>query len=147
MLYNNLVIIIVGILLILISLYFIAKQGKQEEDDYYLKSSLLKDNDGLLYRQQETMNTKLISVSEELEEIKAQLVELRSLQQPNQKEEAVSADREDNSNFSQALNYQSFLKRNDDIIKLYSEGRSIEEISKMLNKSFREVEMIIKLVK
>lgn len=147
MLYNNLVIIIVGILLILISLYFIAKQGKQEEDDYYLKSSLLRDNDGLLYRQQETMNTKLISVSEELEEIKAQLVELRSLQQPNQKEEAVSADREDNSNFSQALNYQSFLKRNDDIIKLYSEGRSIEEISKMLNKSFREVEMIIKLVK
>ncbi|QUH26308.1 hypothetical protein [Serpentinicella alkaliphila] len=49
--------------------------------------------------------------------------------------------------FSNILNYSKFLSNNKDIIDRYKNNKSIEEIAKELNKSIREVEMVIKLIK
>lgn len=51
------------------------------------------------------------------------------------------------SNFKHVLNYKFFKEKNNDIINLYEQGRAIEEIAKVLNKSIREVEMVINLIK
>ncbi len=50
-------------------------------------------------------------------------------------------------NFKPVLNYNMFKEKNRDIIHLYNKGMSQEDIAKSLNKSVREIEMVIKLIK
>lgn len=51
-----------------------------------------------------------------------------------------------NNNFKPILNYNLFKERNNIIIDLYKAGKTKEEIAKVLNKSIREIEMVIKLI-
>lgn len=150
MLYNNLIIVIVGIVLVIISLYFIVKQNKYEEEDYYYKASMLLNNneESKENPQQQIINSQLKSVLHEMAGLKQQMEELQKFQSlKNVDEEALTEDIEIDMTFNHALNYQLFMKKNDEIIKMYNAGNSIDEIAKELNKSFREIEMIIKLIK
>ncbi|MBU5677444.1 hypothetical protein KQI88_13560 [Alkaliphilus sp. MSJ-5] len=52
-----------------------------------------------------------------------------------------------NNSFKPVLNYNLFKEKNSTIIDLYEKGISKEEIAKVLNKSIREIDMVIKLVK
>jgi|GEM_PF-2297082 len=151
MLYNNLIIIIAGILMVIVSLYFIIKQDRYEEEEFYYKTSQLLINseaDTSNNQHQELVYNKLNEVLIEMSELKLKLQQLEELQiTHNSPEAATAATQEDTKPFNHALNYQLFLNKNEDIIKLHLEGLTPEEIAKQLNKSFREVEMIIKLIK
>ncbi len=146
MLYDNLIIIFIGVALVAISLYFIVKQNNYEEEDYYYRASQMNNNDNA---GSQLLNNQLEAVTEELEELKLKLetleVNQRSLASVEEAK-AIEAPQEEIP-FNHALNYQLFLNRNEDIIKLYNEGHGIDTIARTLNKSFREVEMIIKLSK
>lgn len=52
-----------------------------------------------------------------------------------------------NNSFKPVLNYNLFKEKNSTIIDLYEKGISKEEIAKVLNKSIREIDMVIKLAK
>ncbi|QUH20809.1 hypothetical protein [Alkaliphilus sp. B6464] len=52
-----------------------------------------------------------------------------------------------NNSFKPVLNYNLFKEKNSTIIDLHEKGISKEEIAKVLNKSIREIDMVIKLVK
>ena len=151
MLYNNFIIIFIGILLVIVSLYFIIKQNSYEEEEMYYKTSQLLNNSEVDTRnnnQQELVFNQLNEVLNEMEELKLKLQRLEELQVPyNNPELATTAIHEEVKPFNHALNYQLFLNKNEDIIKLHLEGLSPEVIARKLNKSFREVEMIIKLIK
>ena len=53
----------------------------------------------------------------------------------------------DDNNFKQILNYNLFKEKNSAIIDLYKQGKPKEEIARILNKSIREIEMVISIVK
>lgn len=59
----------------------------------------------------------------------------------------VNEDNVGNNNFRQILNYNFFKEKNGAVIDLYRQGKSEGEIAKVLNKSIREVEMVVNLVK
>lgn len=50
------------------------------------------------------------------------------------------------NNFKQVLNYNFFKDRNSTIIDMYGQGKSKEEIARTLNKSIREIEMVINII-
>ncbi len=149
MLYDNLIIIFIGVALVAISLYFIVKQNNEEEEDYYYKASLLLNNKDNDTNSNQLLSNQLQAVTEEMEELKQKLAMLESNHLISASVEAAKAAEapQEEVPFNHALNYQLFVSRNEDIIKLYNEGLGIDEIARTLNKSFREVEMIIKLVK
>lgn len=83
----------------------------------------------------------------ELEILKLKRENNRIIQQYNRNNPLINNNNTSDNNFKQVLNYNFFKEKNGAVIDLYMQGKPKEEIAKVLNKSIREVEMVINLVK
>lgn len=132
---KHIVLLAIGIVIVIISSFvlFISK----------LKSSHSKTDHF------EEYNNKITQASKIENEI--MLKKIANLEKEIQKLKQSNIDltekKETNTNFKHMLNYNLFKERNKTIIDLYNKGNSKEQIAKVMNKSVREVEMIVKLAK
>lgn len=109
----------------------------QNLDNMYLNNTSMKDNEQMLDR-----ITKL-----ELEVLRLRSENNKLAEQYEKSQSAINKNNDSDKNFKQLLNYNFFREKNSHVINLYEQGKAKEEIAKALNKSIREVEMIINLVR
>ncbi|MBM7613688.1 helix-turn-helix transcriptional regulator [Alkaliphilus hydrothermalis] len=150
---SNIIIIIIGGFIIVSALIILLKAGNKEED--FNPEVLMGLRGGKVNNPQETLNH--LAIMEGIEGLKMEVAQMKIeierigelLEIHNHQEIAVSTSPNLNNweNFDQSLNYNMFVQKNNDILKLHREGKSLEEIARRLNKSVREVEMVIKLIK
>ncbi len=147
----NYIIILAGVIIVIISFGIIFLSNKNNIDESYQINSpnMTCSNDemmGYLHKLFEEENYKTIS------EIKRFEGELSTLTESiDQIKKFIldgnKASEETNQNFDNVLNYNQFLRKNKAIVDLYKHNKTPEEIAQTLNKSIREVEMIIRLIK
>lgn len=163
--------IIIGSIIVLVGLFVSIKGSSKSNDEMFIETPVIKEvnqNDTASHLEHQEIYYQLQNVDLELKDIKKEvknlfhLMELHTVKSqlsslPN-KDATPSGHSESGriiedkqniqeGNFNNLLNYNMFTKKNSDIIELYKSGISVEEIAKKLNKSIREVEMVIKLVK
>ncbi|NLM03657.1 MAG: hypothetical protein GX214_01380 [Clostridiales bacterium] len=152
--YYDILIILIGILVIIITLYIILNKNKND-NDYTDKS----DVNIIKYELEDfkkNLMEDILDIKNEIYEINMELNNLKdnirvdndliiSILEKNYEEKANAVS--EIENFASTLNYNKFLKKNHDIIELYQANKNPEYIAKKLNKSIREVEMVLKLVK
>ncbi|MBN4067781.1 MAG: hypothetical protein COA82_05205 [Alkaliphilus sp.] len=135
--------IIIGCVVVLVSLALIIRENRL----YNIKN---RNNDN--YRNQSNCNAskEVAIISNKIEQL-ARNVELileatvSSKETKNVIKKPIA--QQDNNSFNNTLKYQLFEKKNEKVIELHKSGLEIASIAKMLNKSYREVEMIVKLLK
>ncbi len=135
--------IIIGCIVVLVSLALIIRENR-------LYNTKNKNNDN--YRHQSNCNARkeVEIINNKIEQL-AQNVELileftvSSEENKNVIEKPIT--QQDNNSFNNTFKYQLFEKKNEKVIELYKSGLEITTIAKRLNKSYREVEMIVKLLK
>jgi len=150
----NTIIVLVGIVFIIIAIYAIIKSNNSANEynrnDYNITS--LKDieraqvADAVIDKE---LTTRVDIAEGDIIKLRQDLKQLMTIY-TQAKEAAVAAvkvNETESGGFNQSLNYSMFLQRNNDIIQLYNEDTKIEDIAKKLNKSIREIEMVIKLIK
>ncbi len=132
----NITIIILGGIIVLIALALFIKEQRATSEE--LPNSFLFQGPG----QQD-----LIQLKNEVKALKSELGAatelLRTMAQEPKPMEVI----EEEAPFDQLLNYNRFTKKNERIIQLYQSGETPESIARKLEKSLREVEMVIKLIK
>lgn len=154
----NSIIVIIGILVVVIAIYLIIRSNNVNSgnnvDEFDITSfkgidelSINTNNEKL---QDQELLTRMDIAEGDIIKLRKDLKQLMAVY--NQAKEAAVAlappkDEVMAESFSQSLNYNLFLQRNSDIIHLYKEGNKAEDIAKNLNKSIREVEMVVKLIK
>lgn len=147
----NYIIILAGVIIAIISFGIIFLSNKNNIDESYQINSpnMTCSNEEMmryLHKLFEEENYKTIS------EIKRFEGELSTLTESiDQIKKFIldgnKASEETNQNFDNVLNYNQFLRKNKAIVDLYKHNKTPEEIAQTLNKSIREVEMIIRLIK
>ncbi|KAB3535853.1 hypothetical protein F8154_04880 [Alkaliphilus pronyensis] len=150
----NTIIIIAGSIIILIALLIVMRSNNQEPDNHYNSSIIHLQNikDQELELQQVVIH-ELEGLKGDMGIIKEDISTLFSLYNDlNRNSLSKGASNNDTGQkevepFNQKLNYNIFTQKNTDIIRLHQEGNSPDEIARKLNKSIREIEMVIKLVK
>jgi len=95
------------------------------------------------------INNKI--VTDKIAELEQEILKLkkennRTISQ-YEKNNSLTDEHNTNNNFGQVLNHNLFKEKNSNIINLYKQGAPKKEIAKILNKSIREVEMVINLAK
>lgn len=125
----------------------IFKQKKLNNEANYHKKQ---DNESIHYNNismtdSETIIEKITEL--ELEILKLKKENNRIIQQYNRNNHLIDNNNTSDNDFKQVLNYNFFKEKNGAVIDLYIQGKPKEEIAKTLNKSIREVEMVINLVK
>lgn len=104
----------------------------------------------------EALNAKKIyRMARELEEIQEELIQLKKEQkQMNhrmasyfKKAETEKKEPEKEEPFDQVLNYSLFAQKNEEVLARFEKGMDPKEIARELDKSVREVDMVIKLAK
>lgn len=132
---KHIVLLIIGIGIVIISSFilFISKLKRSYSKTDYLEEYNHKITQASKI-ENEIMLKKIANLEKEIENLKQSNTDL-------------TEKRDTYTNFKPMLNYNMFKERNKTIIDLYSKGNSKEEIAKIMNKSVREVEMIVKLAK
>ncbi len=131
--------------ILLISIIF--KQKKLNNETNYHKKQ---DNESIHYNNISMTDSKTIieKITElELEILKLKKENNRIIQQYNRNNHLIDNNNTSDNDFKQVLNYNFFKEKNGAVIDLYIQGKPKEEIAKTLNKSIREIEMVINLVK
>lgn len=99
----------------------------------------------------EALNAKKIyRMARELEEIQEELIQLKKEQkQMNHRMASYfkKAETEKKEPFDQVLNYSLFAQKNEEVLARFEKGMDPKEIARELDKSVREVDMVIKLAK
>ncbi len=83
----------------------------------------------------------------ELEILKFKKENSKIIQQYEKNKFLMGKNNVGDNNFKQILNYNFFKEKNSAIIDMHKQGKPKEEIAKILNKSIREVEMVINIAK
>jgi len=145
---SNIILLIIGssILIISIVLSFIFKDKAN-----YNRTE---------YQQKQNKNNREINIDskvenkvifEKIKKLEQEVLELKQeiniLSKENKENKILlnENNRKDRS-FKPILNYNLFKEKNSVIIDLYKKGKSKEEMAKILNKSIREIEMVISLI-
>ncbi|KAB3531355.1 DUF6115 domain-containing protein [Alkaliphilus serpentinus] len=148
----NTIIVLVGILVTIIAIYVIVKTNHTDEISK-------EDNDFTSINRNSIRNKDQESLQEmatRMDIAEGDIIQLRKdtrqlMEVYNKAKEAALAVKKQNdeeaTSFNQKFNYNLFTQRNHDIIELHQQGLRAEEIAKKLNKSIREIEMVIKLTK
>lgn len=147
---SNIILLSVGFIIVLIPLVlsFIVKEKKTNNSrvNYYEKQN----EENIISDKISIMESKIIM--EKMTKLELEVLELKKenskiIEQYKKSNLPENKNILRDNNFKQALNYNVFKERNNDIIDLHRQGKSKEEIAKTLNKSIREIEMIINLLK
>lgn len=149
---NNLILFDLALLIICIFLFvlIIFKDKKLRDRLIYLEE---KNRDRAYLDKTSKLDLDNSFIIDKITELELEILKLRTenkrMAHRYEDGQRLDGEKEDgaNKNFKNILNYNFFEDRNRDIIKLYKAGRPKEDIAKSLNKSIREVEMIINLVK
>lgn len=151
--YNiNHIVVLLGISVVIISFYLIFKKKENDSIEEYILASgnsnqeeinlsrdlLMKGNDKIAI-EIEQLRKEVTDLTHVIQEVHLLLEE-----QKNDENQTVESNSE---NFNHLLNYNQFLNKNKPIIDLSKQNKTSEEIAKILNKSVREIEMVIKLIK
>ncbi len=135
--------IVLAIISMLLFILLIFKEKKlNSKIDYFEEQSK-----GNMYF---TVDNKPISdriTKLELEILKLKKENSKIIQQYEKNKFLMGKNNVDNNNFKQILNYNFFKEKNSAIIDMHKQGKPKEEIAKILNKSIREVEMVINIAK
>jgi len=145
---SNIILLIIGssILIISIVLSFIFKdKANYNRTEYQQKQN--KNN------RQINIDSKVENkvIFEKIKKLEQEVLELQQeiniLSKENKENNILlnENNRKDRS-FKPILNYNLFKEKNSVIIDLYKKGKSKEEMAKILNKSIREIEMVISLI-
>lgn len=142
------------VVLIALALVILFKKGKEEPTKNTEQRTEITRTEE---QGREALNAKKIyRMARELEDIQEELIQLKKEQKQlnhrmenyiktneNQREQKVKEEQP----FEQVLNYSLFAQKNQEVLQRFEEGMSPKEIAKVLDKSLREVEMVIKLAK
>jgi len=148
--YYNTIIILAGIVVIVIGLYIFLKKLNDNAtydiyDDINNLTNILKNNELLIKDEIKKINNEINFLKENIKTNNEEIINIIKHENFNIKEKS------DNQvvpeDFGNLLNYNKFLQKNKDIITLLRKNKTAEDIAKELNKSIREVEMVLKLVK
>lgn len=137
--------------LIVIALGILLKKGKEAPGD-------AKERGQEIVRVEEqgreALNAKKIyRMARELEEIQEELIQLKKEQkQMNHRmasyfKKRETEEKEKDEPFDQVLNYSLFAQKNEEVLARFEKGMDPREIARELDKSVREVDMVIKLAK
>ncbi|HZK56920.1 MAG TPA: hypothetical protein VFD17_01315, partial [Clostridia bacterium] len=110
--------------------------GKQNKKGVYPNNTSVTDN--------KTIINKIAELEQEILKLGK---ENNRIVRQHEKNNFLIDEHDTNNDFEQVLNYNLFKEKNSNIINLYRQGAPKEEIAKVLNKSIREVEMVINLTK
>lgn len=146
----NTIIIIIGGIIVLAALITIIKSSSRDQSEATYNTAIMglqkiQDHETL---DQERIMHEISDMRSDILQVKNDILNLFELYNKNNKTNALGnivVDEEEP--FNQMLNYNMFIQRNNNIIQLYQEGDTPDVIARKLNKSVREVEMVIKLVK
>ncbi|AOY77291.1 hypothetical protein [Clostridium formicaceticum] len=149
----NIIIVITGMFTIFIALYILLRQKDHSFSQNHLSS--LNPNEKDLKKLEALIGEGHLKLSHEIHKLTSEVALLREYitNLPDVKEKSIenctvsTYEANDHEHFNHILNYNKFLQKNKDIIELYKETNNLEEIARKLNKSIREVEMVVKLVK
>ncbi|ABR48843.1 hypothetical protein Amet_2691 [Alkaliphilus metalliredigens QYMF] len=145
----NLLIFAIGCLIIVISVFILIKNQQLDytneiEESDYLQEQLRR----ITMTTENDLQNQINEIKEEVHLIREDIQLVYSLTQsvkPTTDRDSEAKDQEES--FSQLLNYKIFAEKNGDIINLLKLGEHPQAIAKKQNKSVREVEMIMKLIK
>ena len=132
------------VLLLLIVVYMIKDfkfRAKNREQIYRQKNEYG-------YRENKIVEDRILL--ERIKQLEYEVMEMKSnnrkVTKKNFNDKALSEKTDiDEDEFKTILNYKIFRDKNKDILDLYDKGFSKESIAKKLNRSIREVEMVINL--
>lgn len=152
MVYNTShILILLGISVSIVSIFIIFLKEKNGISEEYIISPS-NSNEDLKNLCQELFKKGNEMTIFEIEGLKKEVIYLRKVIQENNlllKNHNIKSieDEVDNKDFKHILNYNQFVNKNKSIIDLFNQNKSSEEIAKLLDKSVREIEMVIKLIK
>jgi len=146
---SNIILLIVGLSILIIS-YIISIIFKQKSThnkfEYHKKKGK--------YNEKKYIDSKIENeiILEKIKRLEQEVLQLKQennilAQEYKKNNILLNENKLKNSSFKPILNYNLFKEKNNTIIDLYKKGKSKEEIAKTLNKSIREIEMVIRLVK
>lgn|GEM_PF-3662986 len=152
MLTAQIIMMALTVILIAVALVILFKKGKEESSNNPEGGSEVTRTEE---QGREALNAKKIyRMARELEDIQEELIQLKKEQkQMNHRMEnyvrsqEFEKETEKEQPFEQVLNYSLFAQKNDEVLQRYEAGMSPKEIAKELDKSLREVDMVIKLAK
>lgn len=152
--YINHIIVLIGILIVIATFFLVFFSKKNDSMDDYLINSFGHDKEYLsvlkntIAEDHKTLLNEAKMLREEIIYLKKLVEEIHSYLEKNV-ENNINSDDEENltKNFKYLLNYNQFVNKNKDIIDLNKQNKSPEEIARLLNKSIREVEMVINLIR
>lgn len=154
--YYNTIIILMGIFVVIIALYILLqKKDKDFSYDELISNTIKKDINNL----ENMLKKDRLQIMDGIDKLNIEINTLKeNIKTDNQlmvnilRQENFNLMKENNTeipsdDFGYLLNYNKFLQKNKDIIALLKKNRTPEDIAKELNKSIREVEMVLKLAK
>lgn len=154
--YYNTIIILMGIFVVIIALYILLqKKDKDFSYDELISNTIKKDINNLenmLKKNQLQIMDGIDKLNIEINTLKENIKTDNQLMVNILRQENFNLMKENNTeipsdDFGYLLNYNKFLQKNKDIIALLKKNKTPEDIAKELNKSIREVEMVLKLAK
>lgn len=154
--YYNTIIILMGIFVVIIALYILLqKKDKDFSYDELISNTIKKDINNLenmLKKNQLQIMDGIDKLNIEINTLKENIKTDNQLMVNILRQENFNLMKENNTeipsdDFGYLLNYNKFMQKNKDIIALLKKNKTPEDIAKELNKSIREVEMVLKLAK
>lgn len=151
--YNiNHIVVLLGICVVGISFYLIfQKKDRDLMEEFMLASPNLSREEistiGNLFKEgNDKIIIEIAELREKVTDLTSAVQEMnRPLEEEKTGENQVLESTGDN--FNHLLNYNQFLNKNKPIVDLFKQNKTSEEIAKTLNKSVREIEMVLKLIK
>ncbi|AKL95451.1 hypothetical protein CACET_c20030 [Clostridium aceticum] len=149
----NTIIIITGIIVIIVALCILLRQKNNTYSKEVLPSLSLSERDlkklkVLLEEGQGKLREEIHVLTNEVSTLKKYIASMSECREKSEKSHSEPFQEDpQQEGFNHSLNYNKFVEKNKDIIDVYKENNNLEETAKILNKSIREVEMVIKLVK
>ncbi|SDK46385.1 hypothetical protein [Natronincola ferrireducens] len=152
--YNS-IIILIGSIIIIVALYFLLRNKKEDFYGEYITTSPLNENhikdfERLIREGNQKTIDEINRLKLEIRELKKHVKTMENLIEEHKKDDSLQNENFNNmeeENFNYLLNYNKFIHKNKDVIELFKNNKTPEEIARILNKSIREVEMVTKLVK
>lgn len=136
------------LVLIAVALVILFKKGKEESPgNSEGRPEIIRTEE----QGREALNAKKIyRMTRELEDIQEELIQMKKEQKQlsHRMENYFKAkETEKEQPFEQVLNYSLFAQKNEEVLGRYEKGMAPKEIARDLDKSLREVDMVIKLAK
>jgi len=140
------------VILIAAALMILFKKEKEEPFSNTQRESEIQKTEE---QGREALNAKKIyRMTRDLEDIQEELIQLKKEQKQQNlrmenyiKSKEAELEPEPEQPFEQVLNYNLFAQKNEEVLKRFEAGMDPREIARELDKSLREVEMVVKLAK